>query len=390
MKMAWSTKAENRFGQMLICLRMSRLDFVVKETPYSAYITIRKKFVKGVNEDMIEESKTVDKSNTDEIKNIERENKFLKSKVYELEKVVASLTVENEESEIKVKVAEKDKASLEDDVEDALAESRELRKALDKISADKSCSQKRMDKLIKEKDDTIRILEFTIENKEKEIHIPEAKQIVNVDDKCESDSDSDSQKASTSFKSLRTCDPCTSGVSSRTNVVEHVGNIHTFNCDICGFKANKADVLKIHKQEQHRLKCDHCDFAAKSKDGLNLHLEDKHKFICKKCNLAHNDETKHKIHICREEIENPTFKSLYTRHWLDQNGCNGIYCSERNEEVIWLHSEMCWIGEMPCSWTPYLNLREPPKPGAVKHFKYSAFVKDNKICWSALLLELNA
>ena len=161
MKMAWSTKAENRFGQMLICLRMSRLDFVVKETPYSAYITIRKKFVKGVNEDMIEESKTVDKSNTDEIKNIERENKFLKSKVYELEKVVASLTVENEESEIKVKVAEKDKASLEDDVEDALAESRELRKALDKISADKSCSQKRMDKLIKEKDDIISILEFT-------------------------------------------------------------------------------------------------------------------------------------------------------------------------------------------------------------------------------------
>ena len=95
---------------------MSRLDFVVKETPYSANVTVRKKFTTGVNEDMIDESKTVDKSNVDELKNIERENNFLKSKVYELEKMVASLTVENEELEIKVEVAEKDKASIEDDI----------------------------------------------------------------------------------------------------------------------------------------------------------------------------------------------------------------------------------------------------------------------------------
>ena len=63
--MVGNGKAENVFGQVLICLRMSKLDFLVKETPYSAYVTIHKKFVKSVNEDMIE-TKNVDAKIVDE------------------------------------------------------------------------------------------------------------------------------------------------------------------------------------------------------------------------------------------------------------------------------------------------------------------------------------
>ena len=33
---------------------MSKLDFLVKETPYSAYVTIRKKFINSANEDIVE------------------------------------------------------------------------------------------------------------------------------------------------------------------------------------------------------------------------------------------------------------------------------------------------------------------------------------------------
>ena len=46
--------AETRVGQMLICLRESKLNYVVRETPYSAEITIRKKFLKNVSADAIE------------------------------------------------------------------------------------------------------------------------------------------------------------------------------------------------------------------------------------------------------------------------------------------------------------------------------------------------
>ena len=47
--MVGPVKAENVFGQVMICLRMSKLDYLVKEMPYSAYATIRKKFIKSVS-----------------------------------------------------------------------------------------------------------------------------------------------------------------------------------------------------------------------------------------------------------------------------------------------------------------------------------------------------
>ena len=37
--MASKVSAENVLGQVLICLRMSKLDFLVTETPYAAYMT---------------------------------------------------------------------------------------------------------------------------------------------------------------------------------------------------------------------------------------------------------------------------------------------------------------------------------------------------------------
>ena len=46
--MARKVSAENVCGQVLICLRMSQLDFLVKEPPYAAYITVRKNFKRSV------------------------------------------------------------------------------------------------------------------------------------------------------------------------------------------------------------------------------------------------------------------------------------------------------------------------------------------------------
>ena len=140
MKMAGRIQAENKFGQLMICLRMSKLDYLVKETPYSAYITIRKKFLKNVvddnNEAVAEEGVKDDASNVvfgrrDENRAIE-ENNFLKQKLIDLEKNYAMLNIEHDEIETKVKVLEKDKVSLEEELEESFAVSREFKKSVEK------------------------------------------------------------------------------------------------------------------------------------------------------------------------------------------------------------------------------------------------------------------
>ena len=43
--MTIETSAEKACGQILICLKMSELNHMVKETPFSAYVTLGKKFL---------------------------------------------------------------------------------------------------------------------------------------------------------------------------------------------------------------------------------------------------------------------------------------------------------------------------------------------------------
>ena len=50
--MVGDISAQHACGQILFSLKNSNLNYLVKETPYSAYITIRKKYIKeiGVND----------------------------------------------------------------------------------------------------------------------------------------------------------------------------------------------------------------------------------------------------------------------------------------------------------------------------------------------------
>ena len=70
--------ADSVFGQMLICLRMSKLDFMVKETPYSGYVTIRKKFVKNFTEEHIEKENVEQIVDLGLMENLKKENTFLR------------------------------------------------------------------------------------------------------------------------------------------------------------------------------------------------------------------------------------------------------------------------------------------------------------------------
>ena len=88
--------AEMRFGQMMICLRESKLNYLLKETPYSAEITIRKKFLKNVIENAFENIKKVDNLDingerdevSDNLKRVEKENALLNQNLKELERSV--------------------------------------------------------------------------------------------------------------------------------------------------------------------------------------------------------------------------------------------------------------------------------------------------------------
>ena len=85
--------AGNVFGQVLISLRMSRLDFLVTETLYAAYVTIRKKFMKSVNVQV----NVIDSSSNTLEENSRMENSRLKEKLKDLQTECALTKFENEE-----------------------------------------------------------------------------------------------------------------------------------------------------------------------------------------------------------------------------------------------------------------------------------------------------
>ena len=50
--MASDFSPHNACGKIFFCLKKSNLNYVVKETPFSAYVTIRKKFIQSKGENL--------------------------------------------------------------------------------------------------------------------------------------------------------------------------------------------------------------------------------------------------------------------------------------------------------------------------------------------------
>ena len=80
------TKPEIACENVLLSLKVSRLTFSVQETPYSCYITIRKKFVKSFQQQQqTEMSPVIVIENRGDIEDISKENKELKHSLDEKE-----------------------------------------------------------------------------------------------------------------------------------------------------------------------------------------------------------------------------------------------------------------------------------------------------------------
>ena len=110
---------EKACGQILFCLKSSNLNYMVKETPFSTYVTIRKKFVRNLHsvENITENTPAND--NNEYVRKLEKENALLQKKVKDILTENAHLRFDSEESEIKFNALEKEKTTLEIKLEES-------------------------------------------------------------------------------------------------------------------------------------------------------------------------------------------------------------------------------------------------------------------------------
>ena len=108
--MTSENSVEKACGQILFSLKMSKLNYMVKETPYSAYITIRKKFVKSFQPDS-DTSPKLDQNQS--MVKLKRDFEILQKKNTGLLTDIAHFKYESEEFEVKVNALEKINAELE-------------------------------------------------------------------------------------------------------------------------------------------------------------------------------------------------------------------------------------------------------------------------------------
>ena len=373
MKMASKKTPENTLGQLLICLRMSELHYVVKETPYSAFVTIRKKFVKSSNKD-VHENENVVKDINDNSKELERENCQQKQKVKELEKECAMLQFEKEELEIKLEAVEKQNITLEDQIEVEMARNREVVKDNEKLYNEnndiKNESAKTKNKSIettkklevlgksmKELDDKVFLLEHIVKNRELEI---------------------DSLR-----KELESFQATTS--------------IECKNCDV-----KETVCLDSHQKESESFQdttsmrnyvtCDHCEFVDENEASMRLHMKETHEVVkCETCNETFGGSNKLKNHMCRIPIEDPEYFDMYMRNWYRIGDCIPVFSKRLKKELIILHSENCWESKNSCSDIPEnvdTSVKATVDENNIIHtaaIKSTALRKDGTICWLELI-----
>ena len=163
-------------GQIIFNLKSSKLNYLVKETPYSLYITVRKTFVKEATQNSVINSKDV--SENDII--LRKENNELKEKLNDLKTSYALIQVENEELEDKTESLDRDIILLEDKLEEAYLQTRNTKEVVNKITHE----NKKLIETVSEKKDleeNILILEHVVESKDQQIYNLE-KEIKSMED----------------------------------------------------------------------------------------------------------------------------------------------------------------------------------------------------------------
>ena len=108
-----------------------------------------------------------------------------------------------------------------------------------------------------------------------------------------------------------------------------------------------------HEETIYEFSCDLCEFHSNVQSEIDHHNLSKHEFPCSECDNTYRTPNKLEMHTCKLEVINPEYGSLYTKAWLDGNGCNAVFCRKLSQEIAILHSVKCVSNLKTCCWTPY-------------------------------------
>ena len=357
MKMIGKNSPDFACGQVLYSIKMSELDYLVKETPYSIYVTIRKKFVKG-HTDADDTSEKVDiiDVTTEMLKKklqiAEKENKGLKEKIADDLQITEMLRVEYEELEMKTDNLESDKSELEDTIEELYreisqlkqkentfveikeenmilkdnlknldAEIGDLKSKYDEVKSNVDFKDIDAKRKIDELEDTIQ--EYLNEIKRlKELNIMQCnkfEEVVNIDE----EEPSTSKCGNCDYKGE---DECDMKVHKDSNI----------KCNICGIIFCGEVDIKNHNEKAHKTNLEETE-STSSGSTSTLKLGDE----CQTCHVIFATTEKLKKHLCRITIRNPSFCDMYIKHWIAVNNCNLIYHRIKKIEIAIIHCQNC-------------------------------------------------
>ena len=339
--MSYDIRAHTVCEQMLSILKTSKLNYLVKETPYSAFVTIRKRFLKETKD--LPSVTLVQDNNTGE-NDFRRENLILKQRCKSLEVEVGYLNIDIEKLEL-----EKDTLSKEN---------KNLRLEGDKLEFNLSIANKEIDeknneveRLIDESDDK--------EIKKEFLQIQLGKTKIKVD---------------MLEKTLKE-------KSDEVAILESI--VENKDLEIANLK--KLDTANSTKPvDEFVYSCDQCEFTSCSDNGLKIHVARKHGIKCSDCSETFAGETKLKKHMCRQDIINPSSMQFYTKNWYIKNSCILIFNGEQEKEVAILHSDHC-LKESCADFPPDLqfNIRVDDSDGLM-HFKAFSYLESGFIDWDTL------
>ena len=418
--MAGKNSTDFACGQVLYCLKNSNLNYIVKETPYSAYVTIRKRFIKEcvVIQGSIDDTVKVndDKSQLND----------LKEKNKDLETRLAMAKVEFEELEMKIESLTKENQKQDDQVERSLQSEKILQVEIKRLKDGNNCLEQEKDILTKQFDNLRkeRLIDTNIEKlkrdkimhekrindletniimlenvvKTQELKILNLKQ--EVEDRLELE-----ENVSLLENTIKGRDQEVYDLKQELKKIEEAESVNftdenqpsTSKCGTCEYESDDENDLRMHIKAKHKFQCDLCSYVSEKEEDLKSHAFSIHKggkvmtdqeFKCDRCELTCKTKLKLKNHICKVEVQNPSYGTLYMKGWYDCHGCTQVYNSTQNKEIAWLHSDHCVLEE--CA--PFRNnsgeIEEAIIEDEVEHLKMECFVERERILWPKLITEL--
>ena len=399
-------------GQILYSLKMSNLNYLLKETPFSAYITIRKKFIRDTSIEKLDKLGN-DSSPSDlevEVIALRESKKDLETRIeiakvdfeereLEKESILAKLDKQDEEIEHYLK----NERMFSEEIKVLTIEKEGLKTTIDEISNEKSkhleklkekeCQKSSLEKELGKTKRKFNDLEIVNTELEENILMFENKLATKDQKVYDLKEELRALEDATPIAFSALCDKCEYVANPEKSFIVDDKTEHsdenlpsTSSCGKCDYTSDDEEVLNQHIQSVHVILCDLCDFETDSNAKLDEHKLSVHTFPCKNCNLNFKSERKLSEHMCRIHILNPVCGDLYMKNYIIFEECTRIFSTRLEREIVYLHSNQCinikWCPDM----LPYWESDTVNYDGNMDiwHAPLNEFFSEGQIIWKKL------